>query len=75
MRDENGNRNMPQVNGVTFEKSERAIIVNSKDYLAEEMVIVPNWDEATSSCWMCINKDRYEIWQLSQKALGTFFFG
>ena len=66
---------MPQASGVTFEKSEQAIIVNSKDYLADAMVIVPAWDETTSSCQMYVNEDRYEIWQLSQKALGTFFFG
>ena len=45
------------------------------DYLADEMVIVPVWDETTSSCQMYVKKDRYEIWQLSQKALVTFFFG
>ena len=75
VRCEGGNPNMPQASGVTFEKSEQAIIVNSKDYLADAMVIVPAWDETTSSCQMYVNEDRYEIWQLSQKALGTFFFG
>ena len=75
VRCEDGNLNMPQVSGVTFEKSEQAIIVNSIDYLADAMVIVPVWDETASSCRMYVKEDHYELWQLSQKALGTFFFG
>ena len=61
VRCEGSNFNKPQVSGVTFEKSEQAIIVRSKYYLADEMVIVPAWDETTSSCRMYVNKDCFEI--------------
>ena len=64
----------PQVAGVTFEKEKAAISIHSPYVKNASFSVCPQWDEQDTSCKLYIGDECCEIWQVSQKALGTFFF-
>ena len=57
---------------VVFQKRETEIEVYQGNELVFE--VVPEWDEASSSCRLKIGDCELEVWQVSQKALSTLFF-
>ena len=57
---------------VTFALSRRKITVHLPGEISFE--IVPRWNEAQVQCDLLVDGEPLELWRISQKALGNFFF-
>ena len=59
---------------VEFEKSLTAINITLSES-GGEIRAVPTWDQKENTCFLRINGERYSVSEISQIALGAFFFG
>ena len=60
------------VGAVTFVKSSTYIDVITP---GGRFRVVPEWDNSTSSCKLHVGAQQLRVWQISCKALSSFFFG
>ena len=57
---------------VTFEIKEREIHIHLPERVTFQ--IMPKWNEESLSCDLLLDEKPMDLWQISQKALGGFFF-
>ena len=57
---------------VTFERETKQLVVHLPGHLSFN--VVPKWNEAELRCDLLVDGEVLELWRISQKALGVFFF-
>ena len=57
--------------GVTFVKTRTSIEVFALD---KKFQMIPEWDNKNCVCLLQVNGDQLETWQVSRRALSSFFF-
>lgn len=60
-----------------FEKSIVAIQIQvfMPGMMMPQFLAYPEWIQRTRSCVLTVEERQYQVWELSQKALGPLFFG
>ena len=67
------NENILSPEQVVFEQNTTSISFRKPG--GDNVLIVPRWNEAETTCDLLIDNNKFELWEISQIALCDFFFG